>query len=242
MPTAPTKTGCTFAGWYTGIVGSGTEFTESTPVTGDLTVYALWTMSDGEGNVYKTVTIGSQVWIAENLRATKYNDGMTEVPKVTDPDDWEALSSPGYCWYENDSTTYNEDYGILYNWYTMADTNSYRLAPDGWHVPTDAEWNTLEEYLGGPDVAGGKLKEAGITHWSSPNTGATNETGFSVLPGGYRGNSGTFIDIGNYGCWWSATEGSAASSWYRSLDYNYANVYRNGSYKRYGFSVRCVRD
>jgi uncharacterized protein (TIGR02145 family) len=137
------------------------------------------TAKDVDGNVYNTVTIGAQVWMAENLRTTKYNDG-TSIPLVTDSTKWSDLSTPAHCWYNNDKASYKATYGALYNWYTVATDN---LCPTGWHVPTTAEWQILKDYLGS-SVDGGKLKESGTTHWKSPNKGATNESGFTALPGG----------------------------------------------------------
>lgn len=162
------------------------------------------TVTDSDGNVYNTVTIGTQVWMAENLRTTKYKDN-TAIPLVTDNTAWTNLSTPGYCWYNNDAATNKSTYGALYNWYTV---NTGKLCPTGWHVPTDAEWSTLTTCLGGVGVAGGKLKEAGTSHWMSPNVGATNETGFTALPSGYRYAGGTFEYNGLGGWWWSSTESS----------------------------------
>lgn len=254
-PAAPTKTDCDFAGWYTGIVGSGTVFTGSEPITGDITVYALWTITDGENNVYTTVSIGSQVWMAENLKSTKYRDG-TEISRVTENAEWAALSSPGYCWYDNDSATYHGDYGILYNWYTVADTNSHELAPAGWHVPTDDEWTELVQYCiaGGYNwdgtTTGNKIGKslAAITGWTASNfqgcvgndTLSNNRTGFSALPGGCRDYNGTFYYIGSgnaNGFWWSATEVLC-----RHLNFNGPNLFRLTDFKERGYSVRCVRD
>ena len=130
--------------------------------------------------------------------------------------------------------------GRLYTWYAV--TGSRNVCPDGWHLPTDAEWTTLITYLGGDMPAGGKLKEIAISHWQTPNTGATNETGFTALPGGYRDISGPFHDIGNYGFWWSATEFTATAAWYRGMLYNGSNAYREHALALSGFSVRCLRD
>ena len=197
------------------------------------------TMTDQDGNVYKTVTIGTQTWMAENLRTTKYNDG-TAIPLVTNNTTWVNLTTAAYCNYKNTSNTDTiATYGRLYNWYTV---NTGKLAPTGWHVPTDAEWATLTTYLGGESVAGGKLKEPGTTHWRSPNTVATNETGFTALPGGYRKNTGYFILIGTGGYWWSATENYASDVWGRAMNYIYSEVYSDDASKKLGFSVRCVRD
>ncbi len=195
------------------------------------------TMTDQDGNVYKTVTIGTQTWMAENLRTTMYNDGITAIPNVPDG---EALITGAYWNYNN--TTVTDDiatYGRLYNWYAV---NTGKLAPKGWHVPTDAEWTTLTNYLGDESVAGGKLKETGTIHWAGDNTGATNETGFTALPGGNRSADGTFESFGAFGFYWSATgsDASYASGW--DAGYRYSNVYSNGYDKGFGFSVRCVKD
>jgi len=196
---------------------------------------------DIEGNVYKTVTIGKQVWMAENLKTTKYNNGTT-IPNVTNATAWSELYTGALCNYNN---TTNADtintYGRLYNWYAV---NTGKLCPTGWHVPTDAEWTTLINYLGGENIAGGKLKEISITHWSGPNTGATNETGFTALPGGYRSNfSDDFNHIGYGGYWWSATtEYSTDFVWCREIFYYYNTVDRYYQNKKYGFSVRCLKD
>ena len=206
-------------------------------------------VKDVEGNLYKAVKIGNQVWMSENLKTTKYNDGTT-IPNVTDNTAWAALPTGAYSWYNNDATTYKATYGALYNWYAVDNNPSTKAAsnggknvcPTGWHVPSDAEWTTLTTFLGGEAVAGGKLKETGTTHWTAPNTGATNETGFTALPGGSRGGYGTYGSIGNYGNWWSSTESSATYAWGRYMGYDDAGVGRGGGSKQYGFSVRCVRD
>jgi uncharacterized protein (TIGR02145 family) len=195
-------------------------------------------VSDVDGNTYKVVIIGTQVWMAENLKTTKYSDG-TPIPLVTDNTAWSNLTTPGYCWYNNDSATIAQTYGALYNWYTV---NTGNLCPAGWHVPTDAEWTILITYLGGEDVAGGKLKEAGTAHWSSPNTGATNETGFTALPGGFRSAVyGDCRSIGQVGGLLSATdnEDAVGNSW--GFYYADTKVYHEG-FKRMGTYVRCVKD
>ncbi|MCX6254315.1 MAG: fibrobacter succinogenes major paralogous domain-containing protein, partial [Bacteroidia bacterium] len=198
-------------------------------------------VTDRDGNVYKTVTIGTQVWMAENLKTTKFNDGSA-IPLVTDDKTWDALTTPAYCWCENDATANKNTYGASYNWYTVG-TN--KLCLKGWHVPTDAEWTTLTTYLGGESVAGGKLKETGTTHWESPNTGATNESGFTALPSGYRNNHGAFANVGYFGFWWSATENVATAttaSWCRSMGGGGSDVLRFPNLKKNGYSVRCLRD
>jgi uncharacterized protein (TIGR02145 family) len=191
---------------------------------------------DGDGNEYTFVTIGTQDWLVENLKTTKFNNGI-DIPLVTDNTAWSTLTTPGFSWYENDEITYKDTYGALYNWHTV---NAGNLCPTGWHVPTDAEWSTLTTFLLGESVAGGKLKS--LLTWSSPNTGATNETGFTALPGGYRYSNGSFYDVESYGSWWSSTQGSSPVAWYRSMYYDSSNVGRTFSDKKSGYSVRCTRN
>jgi len=198
------------------------------------------TVTDIDGNVYQTVTIGTQVWMAENLKTTKYRNG-DPIPNVMDNAAWGALATGAYCWSNNDAAIYKAAYGALYNWYAVADSRN--IAPIGWHVPADTEWTTLTTFLGGESVAGGKLKEAGTAHWNSPNTGATNSSGFAARPGDYRYSNGTFGSIGHNGWWWSSPASDASNAWHRYLDYSYAAVGRGSNYsKQGGFSVRCVRD
>lgn len=197
----------------------------------DLTYNSI---SDNDGNSYKTIQIGDQVWMAENLRTTKFNDG-TDIPRTIENLLWVKLESPGYCWYKNVNVTY----GPLYNWHAV---NSGILCPTGWHVPSDNEWTTLTTYLGGETVAGIKQKEAGLANWSSPNTGSTNESGFTALPGGYRNYSGEFGNINRGGYWWSSTEKSSSDAYFRAVNYSYSNVDRSSSNKRSGLSVRCIQD
>jgi uncharacterized protein (TIGR02145 family) len=203
------------------------------------------TVIDIEGNVYKTIQIGSksiqstQVWMAENLKTTSYNDG-TSIPNVTDNAIWGGLSTGAYCWYNNDAATYKNIYGALYNWYTV---NTAKLCPAGWHVPNDSEWTTLITYLGGYSVAGGKLKETGTTHWLSPNTGATNESGFTALPSGRRNyNTGSFELIGSFGLWWTSSAEDATRAYSRWVFYNDGSSGVDGDYNQYGYPIRCVRD
>lgn len=201
-----------------------------------------------DGYVYKTVKIGNQVWMVENLKTTKYNDG-TSIPLVTSNSAWEALSTPAYCWYNND-ISYKSTYGALYNWYTI---NTDKLCPTGWHVPSDNEWQILEMYLGMSNTQanatgwrgtneGGKLKETGTTHWVSPNTGATNITYFTALPGGGRSTNGNFSAIGYRSFWWASTLNSTEYAWTRSLLNNHSNIDRYAYDRKNGFSVRCVKD
>ena len=210
-----------------------------TGVKGDCcTPYGTF-VDERDGQVYKCVTIGDQVWMAENLRATAYNDGKA-IPLVTDNSAWVGLSTPAYCWYNNDQSQYAATYGALYKWYTV---NTGKLCPTGWHVPSDVEWTALTDYLGGASVAGGALKEEGTAHWRSPNTGATNSSGFTAVPGGLRnGYSGTFFSMGYFGYWWSSTAYGDDGAWCWGLGYDRAGVGRYGSFERHGFSVRCLRD
>jgi uncharacterized protein (TIGR02145 family) len=192
---------------------------------------------DYDGNAYPTFMIGTQEWMGENLRVTHYRDG-TAIPDVTDNTLWGSLITGAYCWYNNDQSV-NAKYGILYNWYAVND--SRKLCPAGWHVPSDAEWTTLTTYLGGESIAAGKMKSVSAL-WISPNTDATNNSGFSGFPGGYCNTTGSFNYLGYYGYWWSATEDNGTYAWYRNLIYVNSYVGRNYLYKAYGFSVRCVRD
>ncbi len=197
---------------------------------------------DIDGNAYSTFTIARQVWMAENLRVIHYRNGH-QIPNVTKSVEWTGLTSGAYCWYDNDQSV-NQKYGALYNCHAVTDNNG--LCPDGWHVPTDAEWTTLITYLGGLGLAGGRMKAISDL-WASPNTDATNSSGFSGLPGGIRiitsgVNNGKFADIGTRGDWWSSTEVSSDSALFRSLSYLHSEAYRYSNTKKYGFSVRCLKD
>lgn len=196
------------------------------------------TMTDQDGNIYKTVTIGSQTWMAENLRTTKYNEGSS-IPYVRGNDKWSSLTSGAYC---NTGNTLSDDtiatYGRLYNWYAV---NTGRLAPLGWHVPSRLEWMQLTDYLGETANNGIKLKEAGSLHWSwHPYAMATNESGFTALPGGSRKNN--FHSVGYSGCFWSSTLYFPGVAWY--LEMVSAGDYAVISFadKESGFSVRCLKD
>jgi len=188
-----------------------------------------------DGNVYNWITIGDQIWMSENLRY---------LPSVVESDTG-SNSTAYYYVYEYNGTDVNAakatanytTYGVLYNWSAACSS-----CPTGWHLPTDAEWNELVDYLGGESGAGGKLKETGTTHWNSPNT-ATNETGFTALPGGARGNnSGSFCNIGTTCFWWSATEDGTEDAWGWDVYYSGSHVYKRIGNKALGFSVRCIKD
>ena len=195
-------------------------------------------VQDQSGNFYNTVAIGTQVWFRENLRTKKYRSGAL-IPVKTNTDTSTLVGQMYY--YNNDSLTNYSIYGALYNW--QATQNSDSLCPVGWHVPTDAEWTTLTTYLGGESVAGGKMKVTGTTYWNSSNTGATNETGFSALPGGYRDNAGGFSDINVNGVFWSATEYNDTNAWFRYISFNSGNMTRANFFnKSVGVSVRCLKN
>ena len=212
---------------------------------------SLPTVTDYDGNEYPTITIGTQTWMAEDLKVTHYPNG-DPIPNVTDNTVWANLSNnntdDAYCFYNNDNTT---DYGALYTYaaaigddWTKDNTDGQGVCPDGWHLPTDAEWTTLTNYLGGESVAGGKMKEIGTTHWNSPNTGATNSSGFSALPGGnrYDAGDGSFNSLMNNGYWWSATEYNSIMVYYRLMDSHNTEVSHYGSNKSNGMSVRCIKN
>ena len=210
------------------VLASSCKKDDDTPATGTYT-------DTRDGNVYKTVTIGDQIWMSENL---KY------LPSVTGQGTG-SETTPYYYVYGYDGTIVSDakatanysTYGVLYNW------SAAKVAcPAGWHLPGDAEWTKLTDFLGGEAVAGGKLKETGTTHWNAPNEDATNETGFTALPGGFRNNNGTFSVIGDYANWWSATEQTDNEAWYRVTYFVSGVVYRNYYHKEYGLSVRCVKN
>lgn len=199
-------------------------------------------VTDVDGNLYHSVKIGSQIWTVENLKTTKYRNGNligTTSPATLDIS---AQNTPKYQWTFGDNESNVATYGRLYTWY--AATDSRNVCPAGWHVPTDSEWTTLTTYLGGESVAGGKLKEAGTSHWISPNTGATNSCGFSALPGGYRSNDGTFYANGYSGTWWSSTEGSTSTYLARVLGvgFDFSRANRGYTIESGGLSIRCVKD
>jgi uncharacterized protein (TIGR02145 family) len=193
--------------------------------------------------------IGTQTWQNNNLDVSNYRDG-TPIPQVTDPTAWAGLTTGAWCYYNNDAAN-GTTYGKLYNWYAVVGihdndptTPNKVLAPTGWHIATDAELTTLTTFLGGSTVAGGTMKEAGTAHWTSPNTAATNSSGFTALPGGVRYYDGPFLNLGKYSFLWSSTEHNITLSyaWYRNLNYDNGNISRSGSFKQNGFSVRCLRD
>lgn len=198
-------------------------------------------IQDGDGNEYNTTKIGDQHWMAENLRTTTYNDG-TPIPLVEDANAWSILTTPGYTWNNNDSIQYADPYGALYNYYVISENNILNACPVDWHVPTDAEWTILSDYLGGISVAGNKMKEAGLAHWVF-DSGATNESGFTGLPGGTRFPDGTFLSVGSNGYWWTSTEiGNLDQSSFRFMGASDESILFAASDWVTGFSVRCIRN
>jgi uncharacterized protein (TIGR02145 family) len=219
-------------------------------------------VTDYDGNVYHTTVIGDQVWLTEDIRATHYTDG-SPISLVEGGSAWAALgdAAKAYCWFNN-STANRDTYGALYTWAavmngaagsTAVPSGVQGVCPDGWHVPSDAEWQELEKYLGmNPTDAGainwrgdvgGALREAGTAHWTSPNTGATNSSGFTALPGGYRsGNDGDFLDLNTNLGYWTATEDVSQKCWDRGLMYDRTSIFRGSNIKNTGFSVRCLKD
>jgi uncharacterized protein (TIGR02145 family) len=200
-------------------------------------------IADAIGNSYSVIEAGSQVWMAENLRTTRYND-ETEIPPVTDNSAWSLLTEPGYCWFNNDQNTYGEIYGALYNWYAVdpASNGEKNICPVGWRVPTDSEWGSLASFLD-PTLSssGGMLKEAGTQHWSATTTNTTNKSGFTGLPGGFRNNLGQFSQNGNYGFWWTSSLFQEGYASLRTLDYETTGVGSAGLLIVYGNSFRCIK-
>jgi uncharacterized protein (TIGR02145 family) len=195
-------------------------------------------LGDIDGNSYGVVTIGDQVWMAKNLATTSLNDG-TPIANLAVPAEWEAATAPAYVWYSNNELLYKFNYGALYNWHAVA---SDKLCPEGWHVPTEAEWRTLVNYLGGDAVAGGKLKQTGTTLWFSPNEGATNESGFTALPGGGRKPDGVFEDRGRAAIWWTSTPSGSDNGVGISVLNENTSVNIGNSFTGVGRSIRCLKN
>ncbi|HER09313.1 MAG TPA: hypothetical protein ENO20_10445 [Bacteroides sp.] len=197
-------------------------------------------ITDIDGNVYTTIRLGTQTWMAENLRTTTLKDNSAISPVTADVD-WAALTAPGYCWYGNvvSNSPVAVTCGALYNWHTVSSEN---LCPDGWHVPSQDDYNSLVSFVGGTEIAGGKLKENGTKHWNSPNTLATNLSGFTALPAGMRNADGGYAGIGNAALFWTSSEHSAAAGVCAVL-LNNSGAYGEKNYaKEVGLSVRCVKD
>ena len=221
---------------YTAVSDKFSTVMTDIPMESKTTTFNFIACTDGDGNNYPIVQIGTQTWMAENLKATKLNDG-TAIDNVTDASAWSALYNPAYCLWDNNAV--NKDvYGVLYNWYTVS---TGKLCPSGWHVSTDDDWKALEVNVAGNSDANA-LKETGTTHWPSPNSGATNATGFTALPGGHRGDLGTFYALGGNGQFWCSTEYSYTNAWNRGILNEFSEIVRKDNSKLCGYSVRCLKD
>ena len=217
-----------------------TTTSTTTTTTTSTTTTTTTTLNPCPNCVSGDITIETQVWAKCNLDVTTYRDN-TPIPEVTDPTEWANLTTGAWCWYNNDSAN-GVKYGKMYNWHAVNDTLHGGLAPYGYHVPTDAEWTVLTDYLGGLTVAGGKMKEVGFCHWNTPNTSATNTSLFTGLPGGYRTSSGIYDSIGNLGVWWGSTERDTYYAWNYSLNYYTGGASRSSNFKEAGLSVRLIKD
>jgi uncharacterized protein (TIGR02145 family) len=224
------------------------EVKDSNPIQNKPTSGYGTNIIDKDGNTYKTVFIGKQQWMAENLKVTHYNDG-TIIPNVTEESKWARTYTGAWCYFNNEKT-HNEKYGKLYNWYSVSlNTNGNKnICPTGWHVPSDEDWTILSDYLGGELIAGGKMKEEGVTSWKSnfisDNLEGSNSSLFTALPGAGRIPDGVFdgMGIGTSGNWWSTSEDFVNGAWVRTLHVFSDKVSRSGFGKKHGLSVRCLKD
>jgi uncharacterized protein (TIGR02145 family) len=225
-----------------GVVVYGNEVSFTTGVPAPSFSCGTSTVTDADNNSYNTVQIGTQCWTQSNLKVSKYRNG-DNIPTGLSNSAWQGTTSGAYAIYNNDPVN-DGLYGKLYNHYAVTDSRG--LCPTGWHVPSDAEWTILENHLGGTGVAGGALKSTAMQPtpggWASPNTGATNSSGFTAPPGGLRYNNGVFSSMADYGFWWSSSVSSASNAWNRYLNSNYSGILRYDYVRASGFSVRCCRD
>ncbi len=198
-------------------------------------------VTDIDGNIYKTIFIEGKTWMAENLKTTRFNDG-TQITWESGFNSWINRDTPAYCWYDNNEIKYKDIYGALYNWFTV---NTKKLCPSGWHVPDDSEWYSLAYFY--REGLGGRLKEAGTRHWAPPDSWghpielSTNESGFTALPGGWRTYDG-FVSIQLAGKWWSSTDHSTTEAGYMHLDHNYSYSGSNIANHQMGLSIRCLKN
>jgi uncharacterized protein (TIGR02145 family)/uncharacterized repeat protein (TIGR02543 family) len=245
---AMTKADYQFAGWNTRSDGAGTNYAAGSTFTfndSNTILYAKWAaLRDADNNLYTTVTIGTQTWMVENLRTTKFADG-TPITLITANATWGSLLTPAYCWYQNDSSFINP-HGALYNWFVVDPANPKKIAPPGWHVPTLDEWDVLVGYLGGTSVAGAKLKEVGTSHWTPPNLGADNTSGFTAIPGGIRDyQNGSFSAFNSNSYLWFSTpyETNPSTAYFTALYFDYTFINSHTVHgKANGMSIRLLRD
>lgn len=234
---------------FTGKSGDYSTIVVDIPKESKTITFSFIQCIDGDNNSYPVILIGSQIWMAKDLRTTHYVNG-TSITKVSDDSSWNSLelTDAAYCWYNNDSVNYADTYGALYTWpaamYNSTSWEERGACPIGWHIPTYYHWLTLIDFLGGKNIAGGKMKEAYTMHWETPNEGATNSSGFTALPGGIRNDNGVFSKIGRQNSWW-------ASSWDNifgngadvvNLTFDSSGIILNHSKYNFGYSVRCVKD
>lgn len=209
-------------------------------------LFLEYLVTDYDGNIYNVICIGSQMWLTDNYRVTHYKDG-TAIPNLTADANWSTDALGAYCWFDN-NIGYKNPYGALYNWYAVNNAHNivylkYKGVEDaGWRVPSKTDWQTLETYLGGSTIAGGKLKETGIIHWTSPNVGATNESGFNGMPTGYRVWAGTFMDLHGRMEFWATTEFSPTQGWYIYVMSYFDDTAITADDKKTGFGIRCLKN
>jgi len=225
---------------FTGTSGIYSTVITDIPTLSKTITFNFINCTDGDNFNYPVVGIGTQVWMAENLKTTTYRNGVSIGTTTPASLNISGETTPKYQWAYNGNEANVITYGRLYTWYAVTDIRN--VCPTGWHLPNDNDWTTLSNYLGGVNIAGGKLKEAGITHWTTPNAGATNETGFTALPGGLRSYNGAYTFGGSNGFWWSSSEYSSTNALDRDMDYRFIGFFWNYNIKSYGFSVRCLRD
>ncbi|MFN8208026.1 MAG: fibrobacter succinogenes major paralogous domain-containing protein [Bacteroidales bacterium] len=204
---------------------------------GEEILFRTGAVMDPDGNIYHSVRIGKQTWMLENFRTTSYSDSFW-IPEVADDLQWNSPDEPRFCWYENKESN-KVPFGALYNW---AAVSSGRFCPNGWHVPTSAEWNTLFTYLGGTKVVSNKLRQAGDANWMTPNTGATNSSGFTALPGSFRNTDGSFGNFGYYGYWWTSTPNGSTQAVAVKMITSRAEIFSEAVNVGAGLSVRLIKD
>ncbi|MCX6230292.1 MAG: T9SS type A sorting domain-containing protein [Bacteroidetes bacterium] len=229
---------------FTGYSGTHSAIAYDSPNTSKTIIINFTTtvcpslVTDIDNNIYDVVLINNQCWLKQNLKARRFRNGDS-ITNIIDNTSWGSYTSAAYCNYNNDTNLANT-YGRLYNFYVVSD--SRKVCPTGWHPAANNEWDTLVNYLGGDNIAGGRLKESGLAHWNSPNTGATNESDFTALPSANRNGNGTFMNVGYTCMWWTSTEDVPGFAWMRGLGFDAALIYNANISKNGGFSIRCIKD